>query len=518
MTSFWAKFSLINTTAALLIATAHAQVTCSLFSALPSVVRAEGNTELLADIVLGCTGGTPTPAGIAVPQVNVSVSLTTNITSKITASSASENFSEALILVDEPNRPVSLVVGPPTSHPLLNCGQAGAPDNGPSGPAVCGIISTGNPAQTYDGTVSAGPNNICYPKVTISLVPSNVYGCGRPNAYQGRMAGSNQIQFLGMPFDPPGSLTRLFRFTNLRANMALLGGLPGPISATFSISGSSAITFSGGASSLTVPIAFPINGITAKEQSAGVLRVTEGFTLSWKARNVAFTLDNAMYSAGQYLYVPPDTTYPAQVAQNVPGIIYNAEDGFQWQNNAANKPPSPNPPAGYGSNGGLSSNVNYPLLSLGYSGLNTGINADGSSSAGTRIAITMKTTSPSVMLPSVVYLHPIVSPATTSGVMVLIKTDAAGAGAYEPLLTNTFHSGETAVYEVLYADPFDMEYADINLGAAEAVNVRVNLAPFYTSASAGVATPTPANPTPIAVPRFSTADGITVLIPVGPKK
>ena len=69
------------------------------------VVRAEGYTELVGDIVLNCTGGAPTLAGQLVPQVNFTVFLNTNVTSKITSAfqfaqnpnSFNANFDEALL-------------------------------------------------------------------------------------------------------------------------------------------------------------------------------------------------------------------------------------------------------------------------------------------------------------------------------------------------------------------------------------------------------------------------------------
>src|SRR5204863_108860 len=107
--------------------------------------RAEGYTELVGDLTLNCTGGVPTPQGQAVPQVNVTIFLSTNVTSKFLQGGL---FNEALLIIDEPNSAVN------PARPILNCGNTGAPDAGPSGPGVCEIFSNGNPAQTYDGTPS----------------------------------------------------------------------------------------------------------------------------------------------------------------------------------------------------------------------------------------------------------------------------------------------------------------------------------------------------------------------------
>jgi hypothetical protein len=496
------------------IVPAYAQMTCEAQS--PNLLaRANGNTELLGDIILICTGGTPTAAGNAVPQVNIEVFLNTNLTSKITYTGATD-FSEALLLIDEPNVPVSPTGAGLVSHPVLNCGQTGAPDKGPSGPGVCEISSTGNPAQTYDGTPSAGPTSLCYTGGQIAVFPTNAYGCGRPNVFQARYAlgQTNLITFNGVPIDPPGAGTRYLRITNLRGDAAMLNNIPNaPITALVNFSGSPGPVFQGGSSSATLTIGTVIPAITATVPSTGVVRVTEGFASAWKDRNVEFQVKNAMFSAGNFVYVPPDQNYPAQAAQNVSGVPYNTEDGFQWQNNGVNAPPNPNPP-GWAS--GTAIQTNAPFASVGYGGINTGISTAGVSSAGTRIALTFQTPA-SVTVPNFVYLHRVGSPSTTTGVMVLTATDANGAGAFNPTASTTIHNGGMAVYEVLFADPFEIEYADIPCTVNSflfGATASVNLAPFYSSASSGRATPTAADPTPTAIPRFfATNDNVTLKSP-----
>ena len=66
---------------------------------VPNIIRAEGITELLGDLVLNCTGGTSTPAGQAIPLQNVQISINTNITSRIVGR---PSVSEALLMIDEP--------------------------------------------------------------------------------------------------------------------------------------------------------------------------------------------------------------------------------------------------------------------------------------------------------------------------------------------------------------------------------------------------------------------------------
>src|SRR5437660_551157 len=80
-------------------------LTCAASVPAPPTVRAKGMTELIGDIVLVCTGGVPLASGASIPTVSLTVSLGTNVTSRLlganTATSPS-NASEALLLLDEP--------------------------------------------------------------------------------------------------------------------------------------------------------------------------------------------------------------------------------------------------------------------------------------------------------------------------------------------------------------------------------------------------------------------------------
>jgi hypothetical protein len=504
----WRKSGLLAGAAMLLAAIpAGAQVVnCTTSASAEPIVRAEGNAEPVGDLILTCTGGNPTLAGQVVPQVNFTLFLNTNLTSHVTNSGLAGDFSEALLLVDEPN---SLFA--PPQRPLLNCGNLGAPDNNAgTGPAVCSTVSNGNPLHSYDGTANAFGLAVCDGLGTDP--PPNSYNCGRPNAFQGRLPAppqSNVVEFLGVPFDPPGAGVRIFRFTNLRADPALFGGTPTPVLTDIAVSGVVPISIS----SPQQTIGFSESGLTASIGSPGVVHIVEGFGSSWKARNVTFTLANATFGGGSYTY-NGGTSYPPQAAQNVPGTIYNAEDMFQWQNNLVNAPPIPNPPAGFG--GGPVVNLGSPLASLGFGGVNTGIDSDGSASAGTRIALTFTHTPghAGVTVPSMVYLHRVGSPAVNSGVMVLTTTDAAGAGPFTAGASTTIPDGGTAVYEILYADPFAIEFADIPCTANHPGNgtkVAVSFAPFYSTAGAAFPTPTAAHPSPTAVPRFIPAVGTMML-------
>ena len=160
-------------------------------SANNPLVRGEGYTEPIGDLFMTCTGGVPTAPGSVVPSADITVSLNTQITSKVTAATASNTvlFNDALLLIDEPNTSSQV------QHPVLNCGQTGAPDSGLLGPGVCSILGTGDGTSTYDGTA------------------------GHPNVFQGRVIdGSNfrTIQFVQVPLDPPGpGAFHSYRITNL---------------------------------------------------------------------------------------------------------------------------------------------------------------------------------------------------------------------------------------------------------------------------------------------------------------
>jgi len=461
-------------------------------------VRAEGLTEPLTDMVMNCTGGTPTAANQPVPQVNIYLILNTNLTSQVTAASL---YDEALLLIDNPN-----TINNGAQNPLLNCGQTGAQDNVFTGPGICSIVSTGNAAQTYNGATNVRGTGAC---LETNLGP---IGCGRPNAFQGRLevGSTNIIVFQGVPFDPPGpGNTRSLRFTNIRADAHVLG-TGADIIATFQISGQVPVSIATGPIGLAGTIAPGIS--SSSSPSAGKILVTEGFPHAWKDRNVAFTVGNSNAAqSGNATYATPPWTwndeanYPTQIAQNVPGTVYYTEDMFQWQPPAVNGPPSPNPPVAFGINPVL--NIGYPLQSHAFAGVDTGIENDGVSSQGTRIALSFSgPNAGEVVCQNRVPIYSLTYSAY-SGAMVMTTTDANGAGVYTPVLTATGTSNTNlAVYEVLWSDPFSMENVTIPCySKSGTINVTVtpSFAPFYTGASAGHPTPTTADPTPTALPRFA---------------
>lgn len=129
-------------------------------------VASQGAAVLVADLILSCTGGTPTPPGQTVPQLNVQISLNVNVSSRI----LNNPLTEALLLLDEPDSKTQLACAQP------NCANvAGAP----VGPALD----------------------------------------QNKNVFQGQLSASNSIVWPLVPIDPPGlSGVRVIRITNIRGN------------------------------------------------------------------------------------------------------------------------------------------------------------------------------------------------------------------------------------------------------------------------------------------------------------
>ncbi len=116
--------------------------------AVTPTVRAEGLTELAGDIVVVCTGGTPVPAGNALPQADFTIFLNVPVTSRILGAPA---LSEALLIVDEPGSGLTNVPANQLAcaTPLTGCSitaDSGDPYDGTSGRP-----------NVFQGVVSATP-------------------------------------------------------------------------------------------------------------------------------------------------------------------------------------------------------------------------------------------------------------------------------------------------------------------------------------------------------------------------
>jgi hypothetical protein len=184
---------------------------CTASVAVPPVLRAEGLTELVGDIVLTCTGGATPTVGALLPTANVTVSFQSNVTSRLlnynlstSPSSVTSPFtSEALLLIDEPGS--GLQVAPPVvgGTAPVGVGPQAAQILCTAGGVPASIMGAGNGGcpqyvQQYGGdyVMSSSPTTL--------TAPANVYA---------GIAVSNQVTFFGVPIMPPTStgVSRVFR-------------------------------------------------------------------------------------------------------------------------------------------------------------------------------------------------------------------------------------------------------------------------------------------------------------------
>jgi hypothetical protein len=299
-------------------------LSCQATVTAPPQLRGEGMTEFIGDIVLTCTGGLASPTGLALPTVNFTVSLATNVTSRL----MSGNLSEAILMIDEPGSGLSPVVpGSGPAAPQTLCAFGGG-----AVPGACG---------------SQYPINVTLPGgASIQVMSSSSATITAPyNMYLGTVAG-NQVVFNGIPVLAPATTNalRVYRITNVRANVAgLTAGLAGttPLNASISISGNQSIPVSNS----FVTAGYIQNGLSTGLRNAantgggnpnlnqcnsqgtgsagplgvGILQYTENFATAFKTR-VATVVNG----------VP--TTYNGQssnpTAQNVPGQVQASESGF----------------------------------------------------------------------------------------------------------------------------------------------------------------------------------------------
>lgn len=324
------KFFIALAAVALLLAmgsTASAQnplqaFTCVANAGTPVIDRVEGITELVGDLLLNCTGGSPTPAGQPIPQSNITVTLNTNITSRLIGG----GFIDSLLLIDDPYPSASQ--NPPTT-------QVPVPPGSPNQQTIC--------RSNTGGTLSAPTN--CNVVLGTGGVTSPYRNAA--NVYVGQQAAVNQVTFLGVPIDAPGTAgVRIIRITNVRANACQLGLsstlVPTQIVAFISVNGSQQFTINnpqqtvafiqqgliaGGTTTNLLQcnnnnaILLGVSGQPAATTSFSV-RVTEGFAASFKRRVV---------SSLTTTFIGPNGPNNGDGVQNVPGFPYNTESGLQPQ-------------------------------------------------------------------------------------------------------------------------------------------------------------------------------------------
>jgi hypothetical protein len=417
-------------------------VECSVQNATPTIVRVEGTTELVNDILLYCTGGTPTASGQPIPLTNVTLVLNTFFTNRLIGGS----YLDALLTIDEPY----------PSNPISPSGSVMIPANQPA-QSLCYSPGGANPGSCNYllGTGGGGyetPNN--------PYLQSNA-----STIFAGQRTAENEVTWSGVPIDPPGSngATRFIRLTNLRGNAAQLGLsstiIPTQIIGFLEVNSPENIAIN----NPQVALAYIQSGLVAPNTSLtlcgcpthnasllgggsngsfdGAVQITEGSAAAFKRRNVGLTTNG--------------TTAPAAYPQNIPGVSYETETGFF---------PSP-------------STVSPPNYAL------------SPADSGTRILLVFDNVpfGVHVFLPVSVELangnpgpgYPSGNPFHTSQIQ-LIQTESNGySGQAYTSLTSTATIGTTpvaeasrightayAVYEVVNSDPTVIETASIPIALA----------------------------------------------------
>jgi len=249
----------------------------------------------MGDLVIICTGGTPTAAGAAVPAVNISITLgNIAITSRL-MNTATPPLTDALVVLDE-------ALTGPTVPPVA--GQFGC-----SAP-ICINAGSGTGAPLY-GSATQGTGAVGSPFVT---------GANR-NIFQGVLETPNRLTFFGIPIDPPGTNTRTIRITNVRGNasQAGIGNVAVQIFETVSVSIPSLLPLSGLSTQAVASVqrglffevrsgtggTFSTQGLqqcvslASTAAAVATLRYTEGFATAFLKRNVATSSATPLANAEQ---------------------------------------------------------------------------------------------------------------------------------------------------------------------------------------------------------------------------
>jgi hypothetical protein len=287
-------------------------ITCFANAATPQQMRAEGITEIAGDLVLSCTGGTATPAGVAVPTVNITVALNTQVTSRLVGGTS--NITESILMInDAPSG--AQVLCPATAANNFACATP--------------ITGTGNGGGRGQGQYSAA------------------------NVYQGVLTAANQLTFFNIPVDPPGTVsgvaqTLTLRITNVRANASALGaptgfstsnvsesistsaGIPisGPLQTVGSVfSGLVAKTVTGVSSTaaLTSPLISPG---TFYGSSGGAPTLTQCSSNSLSSTNVSAALVEYVNFSEGFATATKLRYAASALSESTPGNSQNVEGGF----------------------------------------------------------------------------------------------------------------------------------------------------------------------------------------------
>jgi hypothetical protein len=289
-------------------------INCTANAATPLQARAEGITENVGDVVLSCQGGTVTPLNVAVPTVNVTVALNTQVTSRLLGTS----LTDSLLLINDPAPPGQILCPASINNACSTI-----------------ILGTGNGGGKLNGQY-----------VTT------------PNVYQGILTASNTLTFFNVPIDAPGTgtptngpytavgqPTLTLRITNVRANASALGAPTGFSSTTVTefISTSAGFTISnpsqtvanvltglvsksvGGASTSTA--ASIAGGLAYSSGSAPTLTQCSSNSLSSTSVTAAL-VEYVNFTEGFASATKQKFALTGAASEGLPGNATNAESNF----------------------------------------------------------------------------------------------------------------------------------------------------------------------------------------------
>jgi hypothetical protein len=296
------------------------QLICSVNTSATPTLRSEGITEGVGDIVITCTGGTPLAPGAAIPLVNITVSLTSQVTSRLVAAGG---ISEALLMLDEPNSGLPALVpgfGPGENNPFMVCPN---PTTG-----GCPAFS-----QTITSPVSGLPT-----QVSVTTVGGSTPA---PSIFSGVVSG-NQVTFFGVPINPPGTTSsRVIRITDVRVNANGIGG--GSASGSIPVQAS---LLTSNFAALPISNATPIVGFvqtslsTTSTTGASFAQCT--YPSSTLLTSTVLTYKELFGSAFKTRVDPTVTGNTSGQSgtqvQTKPGVVYNSESGFTLS--ATSTPPA----------------------------------------------------------------------------------------------------------------------------------------------------------------------------------
>jgi len=315
----------VGLASAQVVGSAGGQLTCATNVTATPQLRSEGYTEATGDITITCTGGPTLAVGSAIPQVNITIFLNTQVTSRLLGSS---NQSEALLLIDEPG------------SSTLGSAAGGNQPFGPLAPqTVCTTFSSGCPEVVS----SLMPTTGAFVGTAVNVATNNAQGTTASvngyNVFQG-VVSANSVTWFGVPVLAPGTvgISRTFRFTNIRANASALSGGSAagatPVIASIAVSNTAALPIS----NPTPTVGFVEQSLSTAAASAKALQQCNNQTRTFVS---TLTFSELFGSAFKTRVVPvvntqwagqssssPGAGGSATATQNIPGTVYNSESNF----------------------------------------------------------------------------------------------------------------------------------------------------------------------------------------------